>query len=197
YMYPSKLELGTEIFFNYLNRSFDWLDAYGDFVLGAFTENRKTLFKPYTGNTSGSRLLSLRGGISRDLVFGQTNFYVGAGLLFTGSAWGERPLEGLGDAFWSNTRFVGYTVTVGGLILGGIIVLATSDNRLKDSVEKIGVSLSGINIYKFKYKGHPETFVGVMAQEVLETHPHAVFTMPNGYYAVAYDMLDVPFFRLD
>ena len=197
YVYPSKIEFGTEILFNYMNRSSDWLDGYGDLVLGVFTENRTTMFEPYTNNTSGSRFFSLRGGISHDLVFGQTNVYLGAGLLFTGSAWGENPIEGLGDAFWSNTRLVGYTATAAGVVLGSIIIVAASDRRVKEAIEKMGVSPSGINIYRFQYKGRPETFVGVMAQELLQTHPHAVFTMPNGLYAVAYDMIDVSFSRLD
>lgn len=197
YVYPSKIEFGTEILFNYLNRSSDWLDGYGDLVLGVFTENRRTMFEPYTANTSGSRFFSLRGGISHDLVFGQTNVYLGAGLLFTGSAWGENPIEGLGDSFWSNTRLLGYTITGAGIIVASIIIVAASDRQLKEDIKKIGVSPSGINIYRFKYKGHRETFIGVMAQELIQTHPHAVFRMSNGFYAVAYDMIDVAFSRLD
>ena len=102
-----------------MNRDSDWLDGYGDFVLGFFTENRKTMFEPYTGETSGSRFFTLRGGVSHDLLFGQTSVYVGAGILFTGSAWGENPIEGLGDAFWSDTRLLGYT----GIVLGSIIAI--------------------------------------------------------------------------
>ena len=117
--------------------------------------------------------------------------------MFTGSAWGENPIEGLGDAFWSDTRIIGYTLTGAGIVLGTIIAIGVSDSRLKEAIEKIGESPSGINIYKFKYKGYPDTFVGVMAQELIHSHPHAVFTMPNGFYAVAYDMIDVSFSRLD
>lgn len=66
---------------------------------------------------------------------------------------------------------------------------AGSDINLKENIELVGVE-NGHNIYKFNYKDNPEkTYTGVMAQEVIKTHPDAVTVMPNGYYGVYYDKL--------
>jgi polysaccharide export outer membrane protein len=71
-----------------------------------------------------------------------------------------------------------------------------SDERLKTDLQLVGMSPSGINIYQFRYRGDFRRFEGVIAQELLETHPQAVTRMPNGYYAVNYSLLDVPFRQL-
>lgn len=70
---------------------------------------------------------------------------------------------------------------------------AGSDERIKKDITKIGTSIDGHNIYKFKYLSSDREFVGVMAQEVKETHPKAVVEMPNGFYGVYYDLIDVDF----
>lgn len=63
-----------------------------------------------------------------------------------------------------------------------------SDERLKTDVVKVG-EINGHNIYQFKYIAEPNrTFEGVIAQEVLETDPHAVRNV-DGYLAVDYDAL--------
>ena len=72
-------------------------------------------------------------------------------------------------------------------VLGGV-----SDIRLKEDIEKIGVSKSGIPIYTFKYKGGDKTWSGTMAQDLIKMgRKDAVVTMDNGYYGVRYDMIDV------
>ncbi len=71
-----------------------------------------------------------------------------------------------------------------------------SDQRLKTDIEPIGMSPSGITIYRFRYWGDCRLYEGVMAQELLETHPEAVVLMPSGFYAVLYDQIDVEFFEL-
>ena len=50
---------------------------------------------------------------------------------------------------------------IGGL-LGGL-----SDKRLKDNITKIKYSDSGIPIYTFKYKGDSRTWIGTMAQDLI------------------------------
>ena len=76
----------------------------------------------------------------------------------------------------------------------GKLVVNTSDRRLKEDIEHVGVSDSGINIYEFCYLYDTGTrWRGVMAQELLETHPEAVFVDEKGYYAVQYDKIDVDF----
>ena len=68
-----------------------------------------------------------------------------------------------------------------------------SDIRLKEDIKKIGQSIDGHNIYKFKYLDDDREFIGVMAQEVMKTHPDAVIKLNSGYYGVDYSQLDVEF----
>ena len=73
-------------------------------------------------------------------------------------------------------------------ITGGM----ASDIRLKENINKIGVSKSGIPIYTFNYKGKDKLWSGTMAQDLLSMgREDAVTVMDNGYYAVYYDMIDV------
>jgi hypothetical protein len=60
-----------------------------------------------------------------------------------------------------------------------------SDRRLKTSVHKVGKTFDGQDIYTYKYKGHPETHMGLMAQDVEDTHPDAV-GLASGYKTVDY-----------
>ena len=65
-----------------------------------------------------------------------------------------------------------------------------SDIRLKEDINLIGKSPSGINIYTFKYKGNDNgIYKGVMAQEV----PYASMLDKDGFYKVDYSKLDVKF----
>ena len=65
---------------------------------------------------------------------------------------------------------------------------AASDERLKEDIEKVGQLQSGLNVYRFRYKGRPEMRIGVIAQEAEKTHPHAVFER-NGFKHVIYAQL--------
>ena len=68
-----------------------------------------------------------------------------------------------------------------------------SDIRLKEDIQLIGKSQSGVNIYRFKYKDTNGMYEGVMAQEV----PWAAEISNNGYYKVDYSKLDVEFRRVN
>jgi hypothetical protein len=88
----------------------------------------------------------------------------------------------------------GYTgQVIGGPSIGGQILGAAatyfSDIRLKDNIQRIGTSPSGIHIYSFKYKGDNKTYQGVMAHQV----PYASYVADNGYLVVDYSQLDVEF----
>ena len=73
-----------------------------------------------------------------------------------------------------------------------IILYQQSDIRLKTDIDCVGTSPSGIPIYEFCYKRDPKTrWRGVMAQDILLTHPDAVLLGADGYYCVRYDKLDV------
>ena len=68
-----------------------------------------------------------------------------------------------------------------------------SDIRLKEDIQLIGKSPTGINIYRFKYKYTDGIYEGVMAQEV----PQAREMTDTGFYIVDYSKLDVDFRRLN
>ncbi|WP_454817624.1 tail fiber domain-containing protein [Labrys neptuniae] len=66
-----------------------------------------------------------------------------------------------------------------------------SDRRLKTDIRAIGQSPSGLTIYRFRYVWGGPIYVGVMAQDLLETHPEAVIRTDSGYFMVDYDRIDV------
>jgi len=70
--------------------------------------------------------------------------------------------------------------------IGGAYILS-SDIRLKENVKYVGDE-NGHKLYEFSYKGKPERYVGVMAQEVKEIVPEAVSEI-DGYLAVNYGMI--------
>ena len=85
------------------------------------------------------------------------------------------------------------SVSFGMNVASGLMTMFPSDERLKRDVTKIGQSIDGYNIYKFKYVSSDREFIGVKAQEVLQKKPEAVGKLNNGFYAVYYDMIDVDF----
>jgi hypothetical protein len=60
-----------------------------------------------------------------------------------------------------------------------------SDKRLKENVHQIGKTFDGQPVYRYNYKGHPETQIGLIAQEVERKHPEAVGVAGN-YKTVDY-----------
>ena len=68
-----------------------------------------------------------------------------------------------------------------------------SDVRIKDNIKKIGRSIEGYNIYKFRYNNSTQEYIGVMAQEIQAKKPEAVVKLNNGFYGVDYSQLDVEF----
>ncbi len=71
-----------------------------------------------------------------------------------------------------------------------------SDERLKRDLKFVGTSPSGIKIYRFRYRGDSRWYEGVLAQELLLTHPEAVVFASSGYMMVHYGLIDVPFREL-
>lgn len=66
---------------------------------------------------------------------------------------------------------------LGGLFnLGGALGSAwiMSDARTKEAIRRVGETDQGLPIYTFRYKGRPETHMGVLAQEAAAFHPEAV-----------------------
>ena len=61
-----------------------------------------------------------------------------------------------------------------------------SDARLKEDIEPIGKTYDGSTIVKFRYKGHQQKQIGLIAQDVERNHPEAV-GLAGGYKTVDYD----------
>ena len=82
---------------------------------------------------------------------------------------------------------------------GSAGIKAFSDITLKENIRQTGVSPSGIVIYEFDYKdkSHGQfRYSGVMAQDLLETHPSAVIQEKDGTLKVDYSQIDVNFRRV-
>jgi Chaperone of endosialidase len=72
-----------------------------------------------------------------------------------------------------------------------------SDRRLKKHITRIGAHASGIGIYRFNYLWSDETYIGVIAQEVLEHVPSVVTVGVGGFLAVDYGALGMTMTRED
>ena len=66
-----------------------------------------------------------------------------------------------------------------------------SDKRLKENIIKIKYSGSGIPIYHFNYKGDNTTWIGAMAQDLLELGRKDAVGVKDGFYTVNYNLIDV------
>ena len=82
------------------------------------------------------------------------------------------------------------TVSFGKIVISPFI---GSDVRIKDNIQKIGKSIDGYNIYKFRYNNSTQEYIGVMAQEVQRKKPEAVAKLNNDTYMVDYSKIDVEF----
>lgn len=60
-----------------------------------------------------------------------------------------------------------------------------SDRQLKEDITPVGALFDGTPVYGFRYKGAPAYHIGLMAQDVEKTAPHAVIKI-GGYKAVDY-----------
>lgn len=81
----------------------------------------------------------------------------------------------------------------GGTSMGKV----TSDRRLKQDIVRIGQHPAGFGLYLFTYKPEVATRCGegrrfgVMAHEVEQVRPDAVFTDDLGFKSVRYDLLGI------
>lgn len=64
-----------------------------------------------------------------------------------------------------------------------------SDRRVKRHIAYLCTLRQGIKLYRFEYIWGGPAYVGVMAQDILGTHPGAVSIDSDGYYRVNYGML--------
>jgi endosialidase-like protein len=76
----------------------------------------------------------------------------------------------------------------GGLFLPPPSLFA-SDSRLKEAVVPLKQLANGVELYRFRYKGDSEVYVGVIAQQVARLMPRAVLRGDDGYLRVDYERL--------
>ena len=74
--------------------------------------------------------------------------------------------------------------------VAGIYSAFSSDIKLKENIEEVGVSPDGYKIYEFNYKGFKDRWRGAMAQDVVKKNPMAVGIRHN-YLTVDYSKIDV------
>jgi hypothetical protein len=69
-----------------------------------------------------------------------------------------------------------------------------SDIRVKEDITPLVRLDSGLELYRFRYRGSDHTlYVGVMAQEVQKIDPSAVWRDHSGYLVVDYDQIGLKF----
>jgi hypothetical protein len=62
-----------------------------------------------------------------------------------------------------------------------------SDRRVKNSIRQVGALFDGTPVYAFRYNGHPAMQIGLMAQDIEKSRPHAVIEI-EGVKHVDYDL---------
>jgi hypothetical protein len=63
-----------------------------------------------------------------------------------------------------------------------------SDRRLKEDIEEVGALFDGTPVYRFRYRGMPQTQIGLMADDVERRVPDAVVVSSDGFKRVDYKM---------
>jgi hypothetical protein len=67
-----------------------------------------------------------------------------------------------------------------------------SDARIKENIEPIGKLFNGLTVYMFNFKGENTARIGLIAQEVAQLIPEAVFEDAEGLLCVDYDLACQP-----
>jgi hypothetical protein len=88
-----------------------------------------------------------------------------------------------------DTRIKTETTTDGILISHNLGSLIFSDVRVKRDIVAVGQLDNGIGIYRYRYLGNDQAYVGVIAQEVAQIAPEAVVVGGDGYLRVDYARL--------
>lgn len=72
-----------------------------------------------------------------------------------------------------------------------------SDRRLKQNIRHLQTLGNDVRLYSFQYIWGGPQYVGVMAQDLLDTRPEAILIDHDGYYRVRYDLLGLEMLTLD
>jgi hypothetical protein len=100
---------------------------------------------------------------------------------------GIGPLTG-GTTTSSGTAKQSQGKGIGNIIGAGLSAASMlSDERAKENKEPIGKTFDGQTIWKYNYVGDPRTQIGLIAQDVEQSHPEAVGERSDGMKMVDYD----------
>ena len=94
---------------------------------------------------------------------------------------------GMDEGGWGMGAATGFMSSIG----SAGSVAAASDKRLKENVDYIGDSSSGIRMYEFNYLGGNTRYRGVVADDLIDSHPDIIGKNNDGYYTVDYSKIDV------
>ena len=87
----------------------------------------------------------------------------------------------------------GHALNINTIGAAGLVIVryltTSSDRRLKRNIVQIDTLANGIKIYSFKYLWSNETFVGVIAQDLLDTEFASAVKEIDGFYQVDYNMI--------
>ena len=93
--------------------------------------------------------------------------------------------SGMGGLFGNTgTSTTTQSPNFGQMLLSGLsnAAMAVSDARLKQDIRKVGQTDGGLPVYTFRYKGEPQIYMGVMAQDVAQSQPEALGPLIDGEY---------------
>jgi hypothetical protein len=194
------------------------LQAQGNLGLAAQRANAMTGARTQAEQMGFARRLDVTG-LGRGLAGASTAAYQGAtgagsAGLSSAMAPGSQAMTGMaqsgqtmGNVLSNQTSYANANrdqgLDVGGLLAGGAkaytAFMMPSDRRLKQNIELVGRDeRTMLPLYEFEYiNGSGRRFLGVMAQDVLETYPDMVFTMPDGFMAVNYAGLGIEMMEVD
>lgn len=134
---------------------------------------------------------SMAAGDQYSRTFGQ-----GAGYQMQGAGMG---IQGAGNILNAQSSAFNAGLQAEGEVMGALVGAGTtaafkySDRHLKQNIELVGRDeRTMLPLYEFEYiNGTGKRFMGVMAQDVAESYPDMVFTMPDGFMAVNYAGLGI------
>ncbi len=80
---------------------------------------------------------------------------------------------------------------------GAAIPTPPSDIRLKRDINLVATTADNIKIYRFKYLWSDQEYVGVMAQDLVDSHPEALLKDAYGFYMVDYAKLGMQMYTIE
>jgi len=185
------------------------LQAQGNLGLAAQRANAMTGARTQAEQLGFARRMDVTG-LGRNLAGASTAAYGGATSagsagMNTAMAPGGQYMQGMGQTGQTygnilnnqtsqfNTGLNAEGEVMGALVGAGTTAAFRSDRRLKENIELVGRDeRTMLPLYEFEYiNGSGRRFMGVMAQDVVESHPDMVFTMPDGFMAVNYAGLGI------